>query len=118
MEGTKLVAKKLKYTPINEIISIETVFVQAATALDLAAQYAEEIKDAGSLVAIAQVWVEMGASLIAASGEEEEEELDLTSKNQLGFESESMEQIRKAKEEDDRTEDKLPHVFWMKPVRL
>ena len=107
MEGTKLVTRQHKYALIGETISVETVFVQAATALDIAAQFAEETKDAAALIAVAQIWVEMGAGLISADTSEENV-LDLESKNTLGFESESMSRMRKEREiEDDGTESKL-----------
>lgn len=111
-----MVVKKRKYTPIDDTISVEVALVQAATALDLAAAMAERVEDAATLVAIAQVWVKMGASLISAESEEDNEK-DLTSKSPLGFEADSLAILRKEKEKiDDSTEDRLlPHLFWMKP---
>lgn len=69
-----MVAKKTvsypAYTPIGEEISTASTFVQAATALDLAAQLAVESRDGEQLTQIAMVWLEMGTRLSGGSGED------------------------------------------------
>lgn len=70
-----MVARKAPaYTPIGVDISTASTYVQAALALDLAAQYAVESKDGEQLTQIAMVWLEMGTRLSGGSGENEEYE--------------------------------------------
>lgn len=77
-----MVAKKAKtfpeYTPIGDEISVASAYVQAAIALDVAAQFAQENRDSEALTQIAAVWMEMGSRLNPEDSEEELEEGDLS----------------------------------------
>jgi hypothetical protein len=70
-----LVAKKAPaYTPIGDELSLPSTFVQAALALDKAAEFAVESRNADQLTQIAMVWIEMGARLNAPNGDDDEED--------------------------------------------
>lgn len=89
MEGARLVAKKVKvpeYVPLDDVLSSETAFLQAATALDIAAVWAVESKDSEQLGIVAAQYIELGSKLMGPLGEQEEddEEHDLTSES-FGF---------------------------------
>jgi hypothetical protein len=82
-----LVAKKAKvpvYEPLEEELSAETAFLQAATALDIAAMWAVESKDTQSLGSVAQSYIELGTRLMGPPPDEAEEH-DLTSESEFGF---------------------------------
>jgi len=57
-------AEKVKYTPIGDSISPESTFVQAAIALDVAAQFAVESRDTAELNRTAGLWIEMAKALM------------------------------------------------------
>lgn len=59
-----MVTKKVKYTPIGDAISPESTFVQAAIALDVAAQFAVESRDTAELNRTAELWIEMAKALM------------------------------------------------------
>jgi hypothetical protein len=89
MEGSGLVAK-VKYTPLGDTLSTETAFVQAALALDVAAQFAVDCKDVGGLNNVAALYIELGNNLarMVEGEDEEDEEIDheaLERKIPLGF---------------------------------
>lgn len=56
--------KKVVYTPIGNSISPEATFVQAAIALDVAAQFAIQQEDARELNRTAELWIEMSKGLL------------------------------------------------------
>lgn len=73
---------KAKYIPIHDEISMSRAIIQASSALDIAAQIAIASRDAGSLIQIAAVWLEVGNSLVTTVDDEDEEE-DLTSETEI-----------------------------------
>lgn len=90
MEGSRLVAKTLKYTPIGDDINAATVFIQATEALDLAAALALGRQDVEGLNTVASLYIELGARLLGeySAEEEEDDEVDheaLAKKIPLGF---------------------------------
>ncbi len=96
-------AKFLPYEPVGEELSNITAYMQAATALDRAAMYADETKNADQLTQIAVVWLEMAGRLTGPEEEEGEEELDLSqdsSEYPLGFASpEADAEVKRKREE-------------------
>lgn len=97
-----MVAKKKvlqDYTPIGGEISTASTYVQAALALDIAATFAIETKDAEQLTQVAMVWLEMGTRL-AAPDEEEEYDGDVAGTDDdypRGFVSPSVDAAMKEK---------------------
>jgi hypothetical protein len=102
-----LVAKKVTfqpYTPIGDELSTASTYVQAALALDIAANLAVESRDAEQLAQIAMVWIEMGTRLAGGSEDEEEfEEGDVAGDSDsypLGFASPAVDaEVRRKKAE-------------------
>lgn len=64
------------YAPIKDEINLETTLSQAASALDIAAEYGVESKSPEVMVQVAALWIEMSAALIAMSSNSEDEEDD------------------------------------------
>lgn len=62
-----------KYTPFGDRVSPGVAIIQAATALDVAARFAVESRDADALIRVAMGWVEVSGRLVY---DEDEEELD------------------------------------------
>jgi hypothetical protein len=92
------VVAKVKYTPIGDAISPESTFVQAAIALDVAAQFAVETRNTAELNRTAELWIEMAKALM----EIDEESGPPPERDPLGFR-----QIKTDKEsEDDRANPK------------
>lgn len=79
-----MVAKKVKYTPIGDSVSPESTFVQAAIALDVAAQFAVADKSAKQMNRTAELWIEMAKALMGLD-EEEEESVPPEDRTPLGF---------------------------------
>lgn len=75
--------KKVKYTPIGNSVSPEATLVQAAIALDVAAQFAVANKSARQMTKVADGWIEMAKALIGLS--EEEESGPIPETGPLGF---------------------------------
>lgn len=81
-----MVAKKKapEYEPIGDTISMGSAFVQATAALDAAAHFAIEGRDATTLLQVAALWIEMGTHLTGPAPDDDEEieeaelEADLT----------------------------------------
>lgn len=73
---------KLRYTVIGDAISPEATIVQAAIALDVAAQWAVESKNIEQMNNVALGWTELSKVLMAI---EEEPEGPSTERNPLGF---------------------------------
>ena len=73
-----MVAKKNTapaYTPIGDVVSTGSAYVQAVTALDLAAEYAMEQKDAQILLQVADLYIAIGNNLnVSMPGGEDEDE--------------------------------------------
>lgn len=66
-----------KYTPFGEILNPGVAIIQAANALDVAAQFAVSSRDSETLVRIAREWVEMSSHLgYDVSDEQESDEPD------------------------------------------
>jgi hypothetical protein len=86
------VVAKVKYTPIGDAISPESTFVQAAIALDVAAQFAVESRDIEGMNKTAELWIEMAKALMEI---EDDESGPPTSREPVGFQ-----QIIKTEEED------------------
>lgn len=76
-----MVAKKVKYTPIGDAISPESTFVQAAIALDVAAQFAVEARDTEQMNRTAELWLKMAKALM----EIEDDGPPPTNRDPLGF---------------------------------
>lgn len=78
-----MVAKKKKapdYEPIGDYISTGTSLVQASMALDLAAEWAQEVKNPDAMIQVAALWIEIGNSLNSErvnNEDEEGEEVDI-----------------------------------------
>ena len=91
------------YTPIEDEISVASAYVQAATALDKAAEFAVESRNAEQLAQIAMVWIEMGTRLGGSDeSDEEEDEGEITSDHALGFQSPAIDaEIRRKREMND-----------------
>lgn len=106
-----MVAKKAvsfpTYTPIGEELSTASTYVQAAIALDIAAQLAVDSKNGEQLTQIAMVWLEMGTRLSGGSDDEEYEEdevVDASGQYQLGFASPAVDaEIRKQREDGNKS---------------
>ncbi len=82
-----MVVRRPKYEPIGDVLSAETAFIQASTALDIAAMLAVESKDAEQLRRTAEQYIELGSRLMnpGPAGEDDEEEHDLSSQGGFGF---------------------------------
>lgn len=65
-----MVTKKIQYTPIGDAISPEATIVQAAIALDVAAQWAVDRKDAEQMNTVALGWTELSKVLMAIEEDE------------------------------------------------
>lgn len=65
-----MVVKKIKYTPIGDAISPEATIVQAAIALDVAAQWAVAREDTEQMNSIANGWTELSKVLMAIEEDE------------------------------------------------
>ena len=101
-----MVTKKEKYDPFGDVLSVETAFVQASHALDLAGALAVESRDGEQLTKIAAMYIELGSRMILPSEdeEEEEEEHDLSSLQPIGFHSDvTTEPVKEAVETNGRT---------------
>lgn len=61
-----------KYTPFGNTLDLSVSFIQAATALDVAAKIATEKHDQETMLNIALGWLELGRRLGYASEEESE----------------------------------------------
>ena len=72
---------KVKYTPIGDAISPESTFVQAAIALDVAAQFAVESRDTEGMNRTAELWIEMAKALMDI----DEETGPPTERERVGF---------------------------------
>lgn len=73
---------KVKYTPIGDAISPQATIVQAAIALDVAAQWAVQKKNIKQMNNVALGWTELSKVLL---GLEEEDESPPTDRNPVGF---------------------------------
>lgn len=71
-----MVAKKkpVKYTEIGDELSVQTAFIQASCALDVAAFIAEENRDVKGLLSVAQTYVALGERLHGEFPDSDEEE--------------------------------------------
>lgn len=88
MEGSRLVAKKLKFEPITEILSPATAFVQTSNLLDIAAQIATERQDVESLINIAAVYSDLAVNMMGGrmqNEEDDEDDYDESEKQPIGF---------------------------------
>ena len=65
-----LVAAKKAYEPITNEISYDTVVIQAAQTLDIAAQQAVECKDTESLLKISAMWMNLSEVLSGVHDDE------------------------------------------------
>lgn len=65
---------KAKYTPIGEVLCAESAWVQAALALDVAAQMAVESRDTNGLIKVAETWNEIACEMKAAAGHHDDDE--------------------------------------------
>lgn len=74
--------KKVVYTPIGDSISPESTFVQAAIALDVAAQFAVEARDTEQMNRTAEIWLKMAKSLMEIEGDDTPPP---TSREPMGF---------------------------------
>lgn len=63
-----------KYTPFGDTLNPGVAIIQAANALDVAAQFAVGSRDSEALVRIAREWVEMSSHLAYDDEEENDEE--------------------------------------------
>jgi hypothetical protein len=102
-----VVAKQPKYTPIGEVLSTESAYVQASNILDLVGPLAVESKDTELLTKVAAMYIELGSRLTIPGedpdAEEEEEEHDLSSVG-LGFVPHvHTEPVKEVAEENGRT---------------
>jgi hypothetical protein len=71
---------------LEDELSTETAFLQAATALDIAAMWAVESRDTQTLGAVAQSYIELGTRMMGPPSDEDEvEEHDLSSDADFGF---------------------------------
>lgn len=81
--------KRAKFEPIGEILSPETAFVQAASALDVAGMLAVKHDDVEGMSNVAALYIELATRLMGGVPEEEDdEEIDheaLARKVPLGF---------------------------------
>jgi hypothetical protein len=93
-----LVTKRVKYSPIGDSISPESSLVQAAIALDVAAQFAVDTRDTAQMNTTAGLWIELAKTLLGI--EEDEEGPQTEGRTPLGF------MITTDKENDDGTNPK------------
>lgn len=78
-----------RYQPIENELSVEVAYVQAAHVLDAAVELAIESKDTERLQSLAIVWMELGNLMFNGPSDEEEDEEDEESKPlRLGFQAE------------------------------
>jgi hypothetical protein len=96
-----------KYVPIGNTIDLSVAFIQAASALDVAAKIATENRDQETMLNIALGWLELGRRLGYASEEEESEEKE---KNKdfgfsLNSQTEIVEELEEELEEEPEDED-------------
>lgn len=73
--------KKATYEQVGDELDSTTAFIQASSALDVAAGIAIKKDDSETLLSIASLWMQMSDRLGAATLEEEEEEVH----DQFGF---------------------------------
>lgn len=62
-----------KYTPIGDTLNPAVAIIQAANALDIAAQFAVASRDTDSLIRVSREWIELSGRL-AYDDEEGDEE--------------------------------------------
>lgn len=72
---------RAKYTPVGQSLDLGVALIQAASALDMSAQFAIECRDHESLITIAAAWLELGRRL-EYDGEEDESPVE---RNPIGF---------------------------------
>lgn len=73
-----------KYTPFGDTLNPGVAIIQAANALDIAAQFAVSSRDSETLVRIAREWVEMSGHL-AYDDEESDGPGDEEGSRSFGF---------------------------------
>lgn len=94
--------EQVKYTPIGDSISPEATIVQAAIALDVAAQWAVESRDTEQMNTVALGWTELSKVLMAI----EEDEGPPKEPEPVGFrriEAESEEDVSIDRPTDDES---------------
>lgn len=79
--------KKKKYTPLDDVLSVDTALLQASSLLDIAAVRAVANDDIVGMKKVAHSWVELGAVIHQLSQpvveEEETEEHTVVSETEL-----------------------------------
>lgn len=91
-----------KYVPIGDTIDLSVAFIQAASALDVAARLATENRDQETMLSIALGWLELGRRLGYAS--EEESETPEKPKDfgfSLNSQTETVEELEEEAEDED-----------------
>jgi hypothetical protein len=91
-----------KYIPIGDTIDLSVAFIQAASALDVAAKLATENRDQETMLSIALGWLELGRRLGYAN--EEESETPEKSKD-FGFSLNSHTETTEELEPEEEAED-------------
>lgn len=66
--------KRAKYSEIGDVLGVESAFIQASKALDVAGYLAEENRDIDSLLKVAQTWVVIGERLSPDYHEDDDDE--------------------------------------------
>lgn len=78
-----------RYSPIENELSVEVAFVQAAHVLDAAVELAIESKDTERLQSLALTWMELGLRMLSGAedddDDEDEEDESGTKYMRLGF---------------------------------
>jgi hypothetical protein len=91
-----------KYTPFGNTLDISVAFIQAGTALDVAAKLATENRDQETLLNVALGWLELGRRLGYASDEASESE---ERSQKFGFSLDSHTETVEETEEETEDED-------------
>jgi hypothetical protein len=94
---------KIKYTPIGDAISPEATIVQAAIALDVAAQWAVESRNIEQMNNVALGWTELSKVLMSIDEDESTPPVD---KEPVGFrkiEAKEEEDVRIDRPTDDES---------------
>jgi hypothetical protein len=101
--------KKPTYEPIEDIVDFQVALIQAARALDVAADFATANRDALGMTSVADAWLRM-AEHLHPGGPDDEEGIDLSSNGEeegaypLGFVSLARHNSWKEKQENNDTE--------------
>lgn len=92
-----------KYLPFGNTLDISTAFIQAGTALDVAAKLATENRDQETMLNVALGWLELGRRLGYAREEESEGK---EKSNDFGFSLNSHTETKEeVEQEDEESED-------------